>query len=270
MFGSNLEIIALTAVNLNTKYLSCVPFFIEFWLSLKSRNPGVRFTPKVLIVAQNLPTELERYRPWCQVIGNAGKLPSAFYSQAVRLYQPSLENCDLVLTTDVDMFPMGDKVIEAALEKISQGAKFVVCRDVLPNGQFPMCYNLAAPETWQIVSKVRTSEQVKSALESLFEETSRNITYEAVHGGEGWFTDQQELFRLVTDFEKFGGAVARLKDRDTGHRRLDRSFYPFPLNWLSIPLVALGHYSDYHVHHPASKHKIFIQTLLRIGTRVTH
>jgi len=253
----------LTAVNLNPKYLSCVPYFIDFWVSLRASIPGVTYVPKVLVLAESLPSELKEYEKWCELFVLEPGISSTFGSQAVRILKPSLQDADYIITTDVDMLPMSDKVFAFGLESIAKGAEFVICRDVLPVGQYPICYNLASPETWKKLTNIDSVESVHKLLSKWFERVASNDQYLGVHGGAGWFADQEALFEMVDEFEKRGGRVDKLRDRKTGHKRLDRLFMPFPLNWLTVPMVCFGSFTDYHVHHPVNNYTKFISFVLK-------
>lgn len=257
-----LKILALTAVNLNSKYLSCVPQYIEFWNSLKSTNPKVRYVPKVLVMADELPDSLQKYSEWCQLFELGDTVSPTFGSQATRILQPALEEADLVLTTDVDMLPMSDRIFQKAIEALEMGAEFVICRDVLPMGQYPICYNLASPEVWASVNGVHKPIEVKTKLQDWFDHLQTVDSYSGNHGGFGWFADQERLFEMVQSFEKRGGKVIKFKDRDTGHRRLDRLFMPFPMNWIFLPAVRAGYFTDYHVHHPITKYRRYLDAVL--------
>jgi len=259
-----LKILALTAVNLNDKYLSCVPYYIEFWLSLKSTVPAVSYVPKVLVMADALPESLQKYSQWCELFDLKYTVSSTFGSQAARILQPSLEKADLVLTTDVDMLPLSDQVLQKAIEAINLGADYIICRDVLARGQYPICYNLASPDVWAQVNGAHTEIEVKRRLQDWFGSLGIGGAYSGNHGGVGWFADQEKLFQMVEDFEKRGGKVAKLKDRDTGHRRLDRLFMPFPINWIFLPAVKNRFFTDYHVHHPIARYKRYLGAVLRM------
>ena len=259
-----MKIVALTAVNTNPKYLSCVPFFIDYWLSLKPVDRNVVYVPKVLVVANELPVELNGYSEWCELLPIRHDISSTFVSQAVRILSPALEESNFVLTTDVDMLPMSDRVFQSGLDAIHKGADFIVCRDVLTNNQYPICYNLASPEVWMRVNGMKSIEEVFSQLSDWFAGVAENGSYRGDHGGSGWFADQERLYDLVNAFEHLGGRVVKLVDKQTKHKRLDRLFLPFPLNWLSLPLVSMGFFTDYHVHHPVRKHRRFIMAVQKM------
>lgn len=256
-----MKILALTAVNLNSKYLSCVPYFIDFWLSLKPERRSITYVPKVMVMADSLPKELESYKRWCEVFPLDSTIPSAFGSQAVRILQPSMESADYVITTDVDMLPLSDRVFQAALDEVEAGVQFVVCRDVLPKGQYAICYNLASPNAWREVSGIKSLEEVHSSLIEMLKRIPEGSNYSGDHGGEGWFTDQEVLFSMVNDFEAKGGRVAKLRDKQTRHKRLDRLFMPFPISWLFLPGLYWKLFTDYHVHHPIDRYEKYLKAL---------
>jgi hypothetical protein len=260
--GVELQILALTAVNLNKKYLDCVPFFIEYWTSFQSTNKEIEYVPKVLVMANEMPLQLEPYSKWCELIELDPRISSTFGSQAIRILQPALERIDYVLTTDVDMLPLDDRVFQAGIAQLAVGYDFVVCRDVLKNNQYPICYNIATPRTWAEITGVRSQIDVEQRLLNLFEGVGQDNNYRGDHGGVGWFADQEALYSMIGVFEKNGGRVAKLKDKETKHRRLDRLFVPFPFNWLYIGAVSRGKFTDYHVHHPVAKYFRFIRRVM--------
>jgi hypothetical protein len=260
-------VLALTAVNLNEKYLACVPSFIEFWLTLRSERLAVAYEPKVLVIANALPAELERYREWCEVLTVHEGISSTFGSQMVRILYPSVEDADLVLTTDVDMLPISDRVFQRAIGELEKGAEFVICRDVLAPGQYPICYNIASPGVWRQLNGIGSHRDLHSNLKSLFERFSDGVLYMGTHGGSGWFADQEVLYSLVEEFKSQGGRVAKLSDKQTSHLRLDRLFMPFPINWLLIPALLLGLFTDYHVHHPVSRYKLYLKVVRNLRDR---
>lgn len=259
--------IALTAVNLNQKYLACVPTFIDFWLQLNRTQNAIEYMPKVVVVAKKLPKELERYSIWCELREEPTSVSSAFVSQVVRILQPSLEVADFVLTTDVDMLPLSDAVFQKGIKSITDGAEFVVCRDVLKNGQYPICYNIASPSAWRRLNHVLSEQMLVGVLSNRYMLLD---SYSGERGGRGWFNDQEFLYEMVSDFENKGGVVTKLEDVVSQHRRFDRLFTPFPLNWIALVALVFGSFTDYHVHHPIRNYSRFIRAVkcaLRIRGR---
>ncbi len=258
-----LKIVALTAVNTNPKYLSCVPLFIEYWLSLKPSGQNIVYQPKVLVIASELPKQLDQYSKWCELFDVGQEVSSTFASQGIRILSPALQSSDYVLTTDVDMLPMSDRLFQLGLKAIQKGADFIVCRDVLSNQQYPICYNLASPKVWMSLNGIQSSKDVSFLLSKWFTTERTKGQYKGEHGGFGWFADQERLYDLVNDFEQRGGRVRRFSDKQTGHKRLDR-LTPFPLNWLLLPFVSTGVFTDYHVHHPVNKNWRFIRAVKKL------
>ena len=258
-----MKIIVLTAVNTNDKYLACVPFFVDFWRTLESRGNNITYVPKVLVIASKIPEELSEYSSWCELWQDDSEVSSVFASQAIRILYPALEDCDFVLTTDIDMLPLSDRMFDSSINAIQSGAQFVVCRDVLSNQQYPICYNFASPQVWQKVNGIVSKRDISARLSTWFEGIAGDKNYLGDHGGAAWFADQEKLFQMVKVFEEEGGQVTKFADKSTKHRRLDRLFMPFPFNWLFLPAVFQGVFTDYHIHHPATKNIRYINQVKR-------
>jgi hypothetical protein len=257
-----MKITVITATNLEPKYLECAPIFVKFWLSQSERS-GNQYRPLVIVIAAEMPQELEAIQDYCVLHPAPTGVSDVFSSQFIRaLYAPMIKS-DFVLTSDVDMLTLSTRVFDYVLEatEYSRGT-FSVCRDVLDLGQYPICYNLATPKIWSSVTGVASRGDIDSILvESFHEAYSRNKGYEDGHGAKGWFTDQEFLFRQVEKFKEEGGLVRSFTDRQTKHRRLDRIYTGTPLNWIVVPLVFLGFLTDYHVHHPVRKFRRYISTV---------
>jgi hypothetical protein len=261
-----MKITALTATNLDPKYLACATHFVNFWLAQDSTKDD-HYTPLVIVVADTLPQELIPIQDYCLLFKSPVGLSDVFCSQFVRALYAPLVDSDLVLTSDEDMFPLSLKVFRFALKSSAAPlATFHICRDVLPEGQYAICYNIASPAIWSAVTGVESLNDVSLVLTREFEAAlHRNKGYVEDHGATGWFSDQEFLFEKANSLEvSRPGSVRKFSDKETGHLRLDRISAPTPLNWLILPLVALGLLTDYHVHHPANKYLRYINSVYRI------
>lgn len=256
------SITVVSATDLNPRYLSCVPLFIDFWLDA-GRRSTVKFTPRVLVVG-NLPPDLARYKPWCVEVGGV-RAHSALTAQVGRLAMAAAAPGGLAMTTDIDMLPLSLHALEfAVLELQMKDCNFAIVRDVLEEGQFAMCYALAEPDVWKEVLAIGGLD-LQQALEVLVDASP--LAYSGERGGSGWFYDQELLYDRVTAAET-GGRVhlLRLRDDETGHLRLDREFHPFPVNWAMLPLAYAGFFTDYHIHHPARRNREFLAALSRVSS----
>jgi hypothetical protein len=158
------------------------------------------------------------------------------------------------------MLPLSTKSIDNVVSSRQKDTdSFDICRNVLPVGQYPICYNVASPKVWSAITGVTGANDVSKILATEYDEAfERNHGYEDSHGGSGWFSDQQYLYRKVEDFSSHGGLVRKFVDSETHHKRLDRLYSPFPINWFLAPLVLSGYFNDYHVHHPIRKYTRFL------------
>ena len=256
-------ITALTATNLNPKYLSCAIHFVNFWLA-QSPSEKNHYKPLVIVIAEDFPDELISIRDYCVVFDSPKGLSDVFVSQFVRALYAPLVKSDLVLTTDIDMLPLSLKLFSSVLSSSPEPlSTFHICRDVLPKGQYAICYNLASPEVWSQVTGVGSIEDVSNELLNQFKEAyERNNGYAEDHGAVGWFSDQEYLFGSVDRFEQEEqGRVLKFTDEETHHSRLDRAFTSFLKKWFLLPLVALNMMTDYHVHHPVERNQRYISAV---------
>jgi hypothetical protein len=248
----------VTAANLNPKYLDCVPYFIDFW-KLMNKSSAVKFNPRVAIIAEEIPKELFRCSENLILI-SPQRLDPAFVSQVIRIYMAGVSEAQYAMTSDVDMLPLNPKVYEFGIQNLVNSNDFVVLRDVLPAGEFPICYNLASAKTWNQLFINQKNSSPQEFLNGVNRNYNADNSYSGIHGGIGWSIDQRFLYDSVVD----SGTTIQIKkftDVQTGHRRLDRIHHRFPFNWLLLPFVVFGRFSDYHVHHPIQKNVFFVRAL---------
>jgi hypothetical protein len=253
----------LSASDLNPRYLQCVKLYINSWLSIPVDNQ-VKFLPKVLIVANSIPASLQGYSEYLLLI-DPQDMPTAFVAQTSRIIEARNSTADFVMTSDIDMLPLKvdfeSKIVNSKSLNLDS---FFILRDVLEPGQFPICYNLARPKVWRLLTNHYGSETASSKiLSDILNEFGGNSAYSCLHGGKGWTFDQETLWNLVQDNNnKF--QFKSFNDQQTAHRRLDRSSHRGIIKWLVLPLVFLGYFNDYHVHHPVDSNSIYIRALLKI------
>jgi len=247
----------VTAVNENPRYVECVQIFNDNWAKINSISND-RWIPIVVYVTStsiNLRFEDKAYT-W-EI--SPEKLQTASISQLIRIFIPKYLPVDYVITSDVDMIPMSLKVFETAIFEIeSRGFDFVVCRDVLKDGQYPICYALASPSVWgQVISGNPQNELEK--IEKVTDEK-----YDFRRGKKDWYLDQRYLFESLTIAEGKGLILRRLSDSETLHSRLE----PTKRNLLMWPVVGLrvllGKFTDYHLHMPIHEHRIFVTFILTL------
>jgi hypothetical protein len=253
----------LSASDLNIKYLNCVESYISAWLSVPVQNQ-IKFIPKVLIVAKSIPKSLLHFSEFLVLIDPLD-MPTAFVSQTARIIEAQNSVADYVMTSDIDMLPLSVSFECALIDSHDfDPNSFFILRDVLEPGQYPICYNLAKPEVWRsLIHSYGVGSPTSKILRDILDEFGGNSAYSGLHGGSGWTIDQQTLWNLIQDnvagirFEKF-------LDSQTRHRRLDRIHHRGFLKWLILPLVFIGFYHDYHVHHPIVANMKYVKVALRI------
>jgi hypothetical protein len=260
----------ISACTSHPKYLSCVTSWVNFWSATEVLVLGRRisFIPTIYFVGKSVPYELGELSEHIKLLECDGPF-DVLLAQSVRLFALPESTHQFAMMSDIDMLPLNQRATAWGLRAlVANPEALVVLRDVLEeHSEIPICYNMAQPQTWSKVLSHYNDGTFDQKIAHLLDEAGKNLTgYDGAHGGLGWTTDQRILFDCVNDPD-LEIQVIRPTDRETGHKRLDRAKHPFPLNWLVLPLVFWGHYTDYHVHHPISKHKRFVAWLFRAVTR---
>ena len=253
----------LSASDLNIKYLDCVNVYISSWLSVPIRNK-VRFIPKVLIVAKSIPESLAEFNEYLVLI-DPHDMPTAYVAQAARIVEARNSKADYVMTSDIDMLPLNVN-FELALVNSNNfnSGSFYILRDVLESGQYPICYNLAKPVVWNaLLDFYGINSPTSEILKKILNEHGGISSYSGLHGGKGWTIDQQALWKLV-QLQSKSIEIQSFIDSQTSHRRLDRIHHKGFIKWLVLPLVLIGYFHDYHVHHPIQRNIKYVRLVLRL------
>ena len=248
-------IAVLTAVNDQKSYTECVDFYLESWkkISTTSTNTWIPLIIKISETTLTLESSSKNYE-WSFLSSGT---PSSLISQVSRLLVPAFIEADYVVTTDIDMLPLNLRVFDKALIELESGiGDFVVCRNVLKEGQFPICYNVASPKIWGEIFPTNLALELNRIWSSI------EKGFDGRRGKRGWYFDQEYLHEKLSAAELRGLRVIKMKDSVTMHRRLDIS----RRNILIWPLITLrvlqGRYSDFHLKLPLSKHRVFIVYIL--------
>ena len=248
-------IAVLTAVNDQKSYTDCVDLYLDSWnkIGATSRNTWIPLIIKVSKTTLTLESGSKNYE-WSLL---DFKTPTSLISQVSRLLVPSFVDADFIVTTDIDMLPLNLRVFDRALAELESGSgDFVVCRDVLKPGQFPMCYNIASPKVWGEIFPTNLTLELSRIWARIEKD------FDGRRGKRGWYFDQEYLHEKLSAAELRGLRVIKMKDSVTMHRRLDIS----RRNILLWPLITFrilqGNYSDFHLKLPLSKHRVFIDYIL--------
>lgn len=250
----------VSASTADERYVPCIPHFIDFWKAANSRISGVQFEPLVYLVSDFLPVFLAGYANNIELFDT--NLDKRFVAQNIRALACGLSPSEFSMTSDIDMLQLDSRALDLGLKKLlGASSAFLVLRDVLPDGQFPICYSLARTSTWREVTRVTDADELHGRLDEIWLRKPGN--YSGTPGGPGWFTDQEVLWSdVVGRAQSHRLEVIRLTDAETKHQRLDRGQLGGRIKWVQSLLVPFGYYTDYHVHHPVKKYQRFIRWAL--------
>jgi hypothetical protein len=228
----------LVSSDLNRRYLDVWPLAKRAWREIAGLEPIL-----VLVAPESdVPSEL-RGDPDVRVFPPMNGLHTAFQAQCIRLLYPAtLADTGGVIVADIDMVPLNTGYFHRPASRIAE-TDFVAYRDLkLPEGEIPICYNAAAPATWQELFGVATAGEAARRLT----EWARDVTYDGTPGGRGWATDQKALYNALLGFGTRSRRVWILDDRYAGFKRLGQHSVARGLTAAEERAIASGRYSDFH------------------------
>jgi len=244
----------LVACDLNPAYLDCFPLVHRLWREL------VGVDVRLVLIAERIPESLASLSDSIAVFEPLPSMHTAFQAQCIRLLYPALlsdDYRDAVLTSDIDMLPMSRRYFVDPLAPLRPDGFVIYRSGVLDHlGELPICYNAAAPDTWaELFGGVRDGKDVRSLLQAWWAELDG---YEGYRSGANWNADQKKLFGHVAAWGAGAGRerVARLTDRATGFRRVERHKPQRFSHALArrARLISCGYFSDFHMMQPPGEH----------------
>lgn len=240
---------AIISCNYEDKYLWCLPLVTWGWN--KIGVDVVCFMPDVSLKPQK---DADKYFLCQDTILKFGGKESTYwftspehkeatYTQCSRLYGACLDlpEDEMLITSDVDMFMF-------ALPAYSKEDLVVFGSDLVPEKQFPICYNSATVNKWRDAMKIngRTYQQCLDDL--LWSIDCENMR------GNYWGKDQQELWENTNEIALKVNRAREGTQYPT--RRYDRDD-AFILDRLSLDTI------DYHLNRPGYEPQNF-DIILRI------
>lgn len=238
----------VSAVNNNPQYTRFVPLFVQRW---KRLYPDITITIVYVDPSPTLPPELQPYAQYIQHYSPPLNMSTAFVAQTIRFLWPALISPvtpdDGVLITDIDMIPGNNLYFDVPLRPYSLST-FVSMRPQRvtesPN-QIAMCYGVATPACWRDIFEINDVTDIDRFLTHHYPSQSG---YDSLHGGKGWFSDQELLYAYVMMWnQRTGNPVVFLEDEPSGYRRLDLAECLYDSD-LMIDYLKTGRYSDCHLY----------------------
>ena len=251
----------LTAVNNNKLYLDCIPFFIKSW---KKLYPNVDI--KIILINEVIPDEYLEYKDFFIIFKPIHRVLTSFTSQYIRLLYPSILNYQNgVLTTDIDMIPLNKIYFTKYIEPYSND-KFIYYRGntCFHFKQIAICYNVATPEIWRNVFNINCINDINIRLKTVF----TNNKIKKGHGKMGWDTDQQHLYKHISEWNKNTNNFIGLNENTTKFLRLSKKKLKFnnqnSCSKILIKQISMGKYVDYHLPKPINKYYVKNNYVLKL------
>lgn len=230
------------------------PQYLEFWpLVHRAWEHLVKVRCIMILVAESLPENLE-YTEDVILFPPVPGIHTALQAQCLRMLYPGLITNlgnEGILISDMDMIPMSPEYFIESIGPYDSDL-FITYRGG-EDKRIYICYNVASSQTWSEIWGVYDEQQLRGRLQHW----NKQIFYEGRHGGEGWSTDELQLYSAVQTWRSGAGAqrFAALHDRQLGFYRLDRQAGDGPADISNEIFGHIGRYTDYHMNFPYSQYQ---------------
>lgn len=225
----------VTSVNDNPKYTRFIPLFLKAWTTF---YPDIK--PLIIYVGDS---PLNEFVDSVVRVLIDKTISTVFASQTTRCLYPSLLDPEsIVLISDIDMLPANSTYFTSNMSRLRYD-NFVSYRplSVVDNRQIAMCYVMATAKTWKDTFKINDIDDI-----NIFLKKYSRVNFDGIHGGNGWFTDQEILYDyLINKGQKH--AVEFLSDAEAGYNRLDFYSHNYDKDTF-ISMLKSGRYSDAHIY----------------------
>lgn len=230
----------LTACNMNYYYLNLFPYVRKVWKD--------KFNLDLFMILINdfIPENLIEYKNFIVLFKPIENMNTCYIAQVIRILYPSLFEDKNIIITDMDIIPISKKYYLDSIEKFSNNQFISYTDRYVNNKMLAICYNLANSNVWKKIFNINSIDDINKILVENY-----NQNYNGRKNCDGWYLDQQLLFKYVSNYKKiYPDDVIILNDIQTNYNRLDgkgtQRLNEIKQNQSDI-LVNINKYSDFHI-----------------------
>ena len=244
--------IVLTACNMSNHYLSLFPLVIKVW------KKKFNIDCYLILVADNIPTNLQQYQQQIILFKPIENIHTAFIAQVIRILYPALFENKNVMITDVDIFPISYDYFIKSIQNLADDM-FITYRDkYLKQNMLAICYNVANSSTWKEIFQINNIQDIHQTIKLWYQPE-----YNGVKNCIGWFTDQKKLFEYVMKWNNLNRLII-FKDHEINFRRLDKKDRSYILKQITQVKkdISSGVYTDFHCIKPYVEYGNIIHSIV--------
>lgn len=242
----------LISSDLNEKYVGLYPYVRKAWNKI-----GIK--TKLVLISENIPSFLNDYSDEIILFSPLENMHTAYQSQCIRLLYPCIFEDKNILISDMDIIPLSKKYFFDSIEHISND-KFVIYRDsYIKDNMYAMCYNIANSSVWKNIFSINTLDDIKKTLRLWY-----NEKYDGIKNCDGWFTDQQMLYKYINNYDK--NNIIILNDSKLQFNRLDKRKKTYIVTHVNDVYNDIKNkcYTDFHVIRPYYKYISLINNVINL------
>jgi len=181
----------ISSVNNNAKYYMFIPEQILFW-----KKFNINFI--AIFISDKIPDELLKYKNNIILWNKNLDLNTSYVAQNLRMYYAALiklSDNEIVMITDMDILPMNNKYYTSDLDSFKKN-DFIYYRHIDDSNKIYMCYNAAHPSIWSKIFNINNEYDIEKQIYENY-----NHTYNGIPGENGWFIDEEIMYKKLINYE---------------------------------------------------------------------
>jgi hypothetical protein len=203
----------LTACNMTHHYLHLYPLVFKTWRKVCNLDCYL------ILINNEIPDFLKEYEEYIILFPPLEEVHDIFTAQVIRILYPCIFENRNILITDIDIFPVSRDYFLEPLKKYSPD-HFITYRDkYIPQNMYAVCYNVANSNIWREIFGITYLGGVIKVLVKWYKSFPE---YNGTKNCQGWFTDQEMLFKYVNHWNKKTNKLVILNDSELNFSRLDK------------------------------------------------
>lgn len=203
----------LTACNMTHHYLHLYPLVFKTWRKVCNLDCYL------ILINNEIPDFLKEYEEYIILFPPLEEVHDIFTAQVIRILYPCIFENRNILITDIDIFPVSRDYFLEPLKKYSPD-HFITYRDkYIPQNMYAVCYNVANSNVWRDIFGIKYLGGVIKVLVKWYKSFPE---YNGTKNCQGWFTDQEMLFKYVNHWNKKTNKLVILNDSELNFSRLDK------------------------------------------------
>lgn len=240
----------IVSSNICGHYLELYPLVYRIW------KDKFNLDCYLILISDSIPENLNYLKEYIILFNPIENINSIFTAQFIRILYPALLEGN-ILISDIDIFPISENYFINSIKDFQESKFITYTSRYKSQNMYAICYNVANSKIWKQISNIKSLDDIRERIKLTY-----NINYTGQKNCDGWFLDQQELYRYVNKWNKISNDLIILEDQKLNFKRLDKRVKKEIVKNIDFYCKNINNYTDFHCIKPYSKLSYYIKKIV--------